>query len=178
MYTAQHLSTTEISQLVCVSRRTVRRYIKKFKLTGEVQPTHHCHGPKRLLGEYEQLFLLQTILRNPGIYLHEIKAKVKAKFGVAVGSSTICKALKHMGCSRQVIQHIAIQRNEQLRAKFMAEISKYDPSMLIWLDESGCDRRHSARKWGYSLRGMPPRDHRLLVRGTRYSAVPVSSLCL
>ena len=48
--------------------------------------------------------------------------------------------------------------------------------MLIWIDESGCDRRHSTRKWRYSLRGMPPRDYRLLFRGTRYSAIPVMSL--
>ena len=176
LYTAQHLSTAEISQLVCVSTKTVKRYIRKFELTGEVLPAPNWHGPKRLLGDFEQLFLLQTILRNPGIYLHEIRAKLLAKFGVPVGSSTICKTLKHMGCSRQVIQHVAIQRNELLRAKFMAEISTYDPSTLIWIDESGCDRRHSTRKWGYSLRGMTPRDQRLLVRGTRYSAVPVVSV--
>ena len=58
----------------------------------------------------------------------------------------------------------------------MAEISMYDPSMLIWIDETGCDRRHSMRKWGYSLRGIPPRDHRLLARGKRFSAIPVMSL--
>lgn len=176
LYTAQHLSAAEISKLVCVSPRSVKRYARKFEQIGEVQPTPYCHGPKRLLGEFEQLFLLQTILRNPGIYLHEVQAKLLAKFGVTVGCSTICKTLKYMGCSRQVIQHIAIQRSEELRAKFMAEISIYEPSMLIWLDESGCDRRHSTRKWGYSLRGMSPRDQRLLVRGIRYSVIPVMSV--
>ena len=34
----------------------------------------------------------------------------------------------------------------------MAEVIVYDPSMLFWLDESGCDRRHTIRKYGYSLR--------------------------
>lgn len=57
----------------------------------------------------------------------------------------------------------------------MAEVSAYDPSMLIWIDESGCDRRHATRKWAYSLRGMTPRDHKLLSRGKRYSVVPVMS---
>ena len=32
------------------------------------------------------------------------------------------------------------------------------------------------RKWGYSVRGLPPQDHRLLVRGTRYSAIPVMTV--
>ena len=48
--------------------------------------------------------------------------------------------------------------------------------MLIWVDESGCDRRNCVRKRAYGIRGMTPRDHRLLVRGTRYSAIPVMSL--
>lgn len=52
----------------------------------------------------------------------------------------------------------------------------YDPQMLIWIDESGCDRRNSTRKRGYSFRGITPKDHRLLVRGTRYSTVPIMSM--
>ena len=47
--------------------------------------------------------------------------------------------------------------SESMRAKFMAEISIYDPSMFIWIDESGFDNRNSV---GYSLRGMRPVDHR------------------
>ena len=58
----------------------------------------------------------------------------------------------------------------------MADVSQYDPSMLLWVDESGCDKRNCMRKRGYSLRGITPQDHRLLVRGTRYSAIPVMSL--
>ena len=37
----------------------------------------------------------------------------------------------------------------------------YDPSMLLWIDESGCDRCHSMRKRAYAIRGKPPRDHRI-----------------
>lgn len=32
------------------------------------------------------------------------------------------------------------------------------------------------RKYGYSVRGMPVTDHQLLVRGVRYSAIPIVSL--
>ena len=57
----------------------------------------------------------------------------------------------------------------------MAEVSIYDPFMFVWLDESGFDRRNCMRKFGYSIRGIPPVDHRLLIRGIRYSALPVMS---
>jgi hypothetical protein len=29
---------------------------------------------------------------------------------------------------------------------------------------------------GYSLRGLPARDHRILARGKRYSAIPILSM--
>ena len=58
----------------------------------------------------------------------------------------------------------------------MADISTYDPRIFVWLDETGCDRRNTLRKYGYSLRGIPICDHCLLVRGKRYSAIPVVSM--
>ncbi len=176
LYIAYQLSFVEISQQLCVSERTVRRYINMFEQTGEVEPKSHRSGPPKLLGDFEQLVLLRIILESTGIYLHEIQTKLLAIFGVDVSIATICRTLKFMGCTRQVIQHIDVHRNDALRAKFMAEVSIYDPEMLVWTDETGCDRRNCMRKRAYSIRGMTPKDHRLLVRGTRFSAIPVMSL--
>ena len=159
-----------------MSERSVWRYVKLFENTGDVEPVSQRHGPLRLLGSYEQLTLLRLILEQPGIFLHELQHKLTVHFGVQVSAPTICRTLKHMGCSRQVIRHIAIQRSDMMRAKFMGEVSIYDPAMFIWTDESGCDRRNSARKFGYSLKGIRPVDHRILVRGVRYSAIPVVSM--
>jgi len=68
-----------------------------------------------------------------------------------------------MGCSHQVMRRVAIQHSDTLRACFMADVSIYDPKMFVWLDETGCDRRNTLCKYGYSLRGIPVSDHRLLV---------------
>ncbi len=95
-----------------------------------------------LLGESEQVLLLGIILSNPGIYLTEVQSELFARLGTTVSLSTICRTLRYMGCTRQVIQHVALQRNDEMRAKFMAEVSAYDPSMLLWIDESGCDQRN------------------------------------
>ena len=81
-----------------------------------------------------------------------------------------------MGCSRQVMRSVAIRSSDASRSRFMADIFIYDPQMLVWLDETGCDRSNTLRKYGYSLRGIPVCDHHLLVRGKRYSAIPVMSL--
>ena len=105
--------------------------------TGEVEPRPRKNGPSKLLDTFEQVFLLQCILENPGIYLHEIKIKLYELFGVEVSASTICRTLHYMGCSRQRMYLVALQQSDVLRGKFMADISVYDPNMLVWLDESG-----------------------------------------
>lgn len=48
--------------------------------------------------------------------------------------------------------------------------------MFIWLDESGHDRRHASRKYAYSIRGIPACDQRMLIRGVRYTAIPIMSI--
>ena len=37
----------------------------------------------------------------------------------------------------------------------MAEVSAFDSSMYIRIDETGSDRRNEIRKYGYSLKGTP-----------------------
>ena len=55
----------------------------------------------------------------------------------------ICKTLKHKGCTRQAMCPVAKQRDDKLRAEFMTDISIYDPSMFVWMDETGCDKRNT-----------------------------------
>lgn len=169
-------SSLTIARQMCISERSVRRYVNLFDQTGDVRPKIQRHGPQLLLGEHEQLTLLRIILQNTGIYLHEIQNKLCDHFGVTVSVPTICRTLRVMGCCRRVIRHVAIQRSDELRAHFMAEVSVYDSNMIIWIDESGCDRRNSLRRFAYTLRGIPPVAHTLLARGTRYSAIAAVSV--
>lgn len=173
---AHDIPTKEIAVLLGVSERTVRRILKLFNTTGDVKPKDYHHGPMRLLGDFEQLTLLRLILERPGIYLHEIQAELYSMFEVQVSVPTICKTLRHMGCTRQVIRHIAAQRSEVLMAKFMSDVAMYDPQMLVWIDETGCDRRNATRKYAYGIRGITPCDHRIIIRGQRYSVITVMSI--
>ena len=165
----------DIATTFNVCERTVRRYVQHFQQTGEVEYSQIRHGPKLLLGEFEQLTLLRLVLDNPGIYLREIVDKLRQIYGITISMSTICRTLRIMGCSRQAMHRVAIQQSDSSRARFMANIAVYDPAMLVWLDESGCDKRCIVRKYGYSIRGIPLCDQRLFIRGTRYSAIPIIS---
>ena len=108
------------------------------------------------MGKFEQRVLFRLILEKPGIYVCQIQEKILRSFGAYVCVSTICRTLQSMGCTRQAMYRVAIQRSDEKRARFMAEISLYDVSMLVWLDESGCDDCNYRRKYGYSMRRIPP----------------------
>ena len=70
---------------------------------------------------------------------------------------------------------VSLQRDINLRSQFVSDVSLYDQDMLIFLDESGSDKRDCLRKYGYSLRGKPPMYHRLLMRGKRVSLLTFMS---
>ena len=152
---ASHSPGYELPRLLYMSERSVQRYMERFHSTGDVAPTVQKRGPKKALSEFEQFTILQTLIHKPTSYLHEVQEQLFEVTGVWVHSSTICRTIKDQGFTHKRVCRIALQQSKQLRIQFMAEISMYDPDMLIWIDETGSARRNSIRKYGYSLRGMP-----------------------
>ena len=111
MHLVYQVTPGEIGELLGLSERMVKQYISTFQHTGKVQPKPRRSGPQKLMGEYEQLLLLQIIIRNPGNYLHEMQERLYERLGVTVSSSTLCRTLRSMGCTRQVIHNVAMQRD-------------------------------------------------------------------
>ena len=173
LHIAQGMSYKEISRLLYMSERSVQRYMELFHTTGTVAAVVQKRGPDKILSDFEQFTVLQTLIHKPTSYLHEVQAQLFDVTGAWVHESTICRMIKEQGFTRKRVCRIALQQSEQLRLQFMAEISMYDPDMLIWIDETGSAQRNNIRQYGYSLRGMPARVHQLQVGGRRLSAIPV-----
>lgn len=100
---------------------------------------------------------------------------IKEATGVTVSASTICRILKKNGFTRKKVQNVAKQRSIEYRAQFRAHSMLYRMDQFVWVDETGSDCRQAMKKFGYSLLGLPPVCHKLLVRGTRISAI--SAIC-
>ena len=64
-----------------------------------------------------------------------------------------------------------MQQSELKWAEFIAEMAVLDSSTIVWIDETGCDRRNALRKYGYGIRGQTPQDYQLKLREVRYSAI-------
>ena len=85
--------------------------------------------------------------------------------------ATICRTLKHFEFSRKKVDYTALQRSDLIRAEYQAEITIYDPSMIVFVDESGTDQRNATQRFRYALRGYCPRSFKLLSRGKRLSTI-------
>jgi len=70
---------------------------------------------------------------------------------------------------------IARQRDDYLRVLYAYNVSQYDSNMLIFIDETGADKRNLLRKQGYSISGKPAKKHKLLHRGQHISVIAAIS---
>jgi len=107
---------------------------------------------------------MQMVLEKPSIYLHELQWALAQTTGMLVSEATICRTLKHYGFTQKKMKYAALQRSDLIRAEYQAEIAVYDPSMLVFVDESGSDQRNATRHYGYALRGYSPQSFKFLSR--------------
>ena len=147
-----------------------------YYTTGTVEPANQRHGPPRILTDFEQLTVLQLLLDNTNMYLDEIRRELYDFTGTIVHISTICRTVHRLGMTRQKLRYVALQQSVDQRVMFMADLSMFEPEMIVWLDETGSDRRNSIRAYGCGLRGLTPVTHKLQVWGKRITAIGVMSM--
>ncbi len=159
------MPASEIAEVLFMCDRSVQRYLSLFHSTGSVAPKQSSGGPGKSLTDIEEMTLLQ--------FLHEIQSQLHDATGKWVHVSTICRTIHKNNFTHKRVQVIALQRSDEARIRFMAEVSAYDPNLLIWVDETSSDRRKSIRQYGYAIRGMRSVCHHLSVGGKRVSAILV-----
>ena len=170
------MKLSDVTSNALMSERTVQQYVERFQQTGSVAPCVKKNGPVRTLSEFDEAILVQATLNNPGVCLRELQQILQSTSGVHVNISTIWHVLKRLGFTHKKIKQLPLQRSEEARMEFMAEISAYDPSMLIWLDETGSNKRNAVREYGYALRGMAPRNYTFKCGGKRYTSIASMSI--
>ena len=102
------------------------------------------------------------LLENPSMYLHELQHLVFQTTGTEISVLAICKFLQKQEFSRKRLTYRALQRSEELRAQYTSEMSLYEPQTLVFVDETGSDKRCALRRYGYALKGKRAISERLL----------------
>ena len=171
-----NLELTEIASNLNVSVSTVSRIITLFTNTGNVTPRKKACRINFSFTPEQELYIIGLIFEHPSMYLDEIVHEIEEFLRIEVSLSTVCRLLKRYGITRKKVRQVAQQRCYTLRGMYFAHIYNFDTEMLVWLDETGTDKRDQLRKYGYALRGLTPHYHRSLSRGQRVNAIASMSM--
>ncbi|OQD87951.1 hypothetical protein PENSOL_c075G07844 [Penicillium solitum] len=108
----------------------------------------------------------------PGLYLDEMAVYLREEFDVCVANSTISRALAAKGWSKTT-RNQAKERNADLRDDYLHNLSEFESYYLVYIDESGCDKRIGYRRTGWAPPGVTPVQVAKFHRGQRYQILPV-----
>lgn len=175
MHCYKRIDCKKVAEMLSIHVSTVYRVIDRYHEGGTVAPVPHRSGPVRTLGSLEEFFIIETLMARPEIYLDELQRELYSNTGTWASLSTIFRTIHRLGFTRKKLQRVALRRNDFLRDEFMKEMKYVDAGMIVWLDETGSDKRSESRKFGYHLRGMTPRVYKLNIRGKRISSIAIMS---
>jgi transposase len=116
--------------------------------------------------------LLNLLRDNSTLHLDEMAIFVWDTFDELLSPSTISRSLKRAGWSKKVARRIAQEQNADLRDMYQYDLSEYEDKQVVYVDETGCDKRAGYRRMGWSPFGVTPVQVARFQRGQRYHILP------
>jgi transposase len=116
--------------------------------------------------------LCDYLLENPTLYLDEMAIFLWDEFAIQATKSSISRALMSKGWSKKTARVKARERNLDLRDEYLHFISDFQSYHLVYVDESGCDKRIGFRRTGWSPLGIAPVQVSKFHRDKRYQILP------
>lgn len=116
--------------------------------------------------------LHEHLRAKPGLCQDEMVVFLYDEFGILLSISSISRALKDIGWSKKVTQHVAQERNADLRDYYVHNLSEFRSYHLVYVDESGCDKRIGFRRTGWSPLGVTTVQVTRFHRDRRYQILP------
>ncbi|KUM63427.1 hypothetical protein ACN42_g3681 [Penicillium freii] len=112
--------------------------------------------------------LCDYLLEKPTLYLDEMTIFLWDEFAIQATKSSISRALTSRGWSKKTAQVKARECNLDLRNEYLHFISDFQSYYLVYVDESGCDKRIGFRRTGWSPLVHISKFH----RDKRYQILP------
>lgn len=111
-------------------------------------------------------------LEKPNIYLDEMAIFLWDEFAIQAIKSSISRALASKGWPKKTSQVKARRHNLGLRDEYFHFTSDFQTYHLVFVDESGCDKRIGFRRTGWSPLGMAPVQVSKFHRDQRHQILP------
>ncbi|KAF5530121.1 hypothetical protein FMEXI_13735 [Fusarium mexicanum] len=149
-------TTKQIAQSIPCNPRTVRKARARYRLFESTKAPPNRVGCYKKVTPYKRDALLDTLADDPTTDRSEMVTFLHDQFDDEVSLSAISRLLKDARWTRKNCHRVARQRNPKLRDLYLYKLSKYKSYQMIFIDESGADRRVGYRKKGWAPSGVTP----------------------
>ncbi|PPR03276.1 hypothetical protein CVT24_012814 [Panaeolus cyanescens] len=171
LYNDNIIPKHDILNYLSLSSRTFDRVHALWVATGDVvRYTNGVRGRPRLLHFSDVEYLKQLVRHRPDWFLDELQHLLQTNRFIAAHFTTVHRELVRAGFTAKDIRKVALERNEELRADYIARMAQYTPDQLGFLDEVSKDERTAFRAKGRSRKGTRAPMKGVFVRGRRFSA--------
>ncbi|KAF4209653.1 hypothetical protein CNMCM5878_005039 [Aspergillus fumigatiaffinis] len=172
MILSNELTRSQIANAAGCHPSTITRHVTNMELFGDVKAPPNKGGRPRRLTPIMLKALCDHLLEKPHLYLDEMAIFLWDEFQVHVTTSSIGRALKREGWSKKAAKYKARERNADLRDAYFHFMSDFCSYHLVYVDESGCDKRVGFRRTGWSPLGFAPTQVAKFHRDQRYQILP------
>ncbi|EKV06562.1 hypothetical protein PDIG_76690 [Penicillium digitatum PHI26] len=155
---SQSLTSFQMAEAAECSEQTIKNICRNLRLFG------HVHAPSTRIGRRRSITppmleaLCDHLLEKPGRYLEEMAIFLRDEFRMLASTSSIRRALVSKGWSKKTVRQKAKEQNAELREIYLHKLSEFESYHLVYVDESGCDKRIGFRRTGWSPLGVAPRQ--------------------
>ena len=145
-----------IAETVECSERAVRRIRSRLQRFGTTTSPLNRVGRQSKITPLMRDALLEQLANRPDMFRYEMIDFLYDSFGLEVSPTTISRTLKTERWTRKTNGRVAKQRNPELRELYLYKLSDCQSYQLVFIDESGCDKRSGHRRQGWAPSGATP----------------------
>ena len=152
----------EVARIFGVSLPSIKRWLKRRRETGKVDPKPIPRPPAIKGGMLEE-WLAGHLRSNPDLTLEEHCEAFEEELGITVSTATMSRSISRLpgGWPIKKVPRVASERDEELRRLWRWLASRFDAKRLVFIDKSGF---HTSMM---RLRARAPRGERA------YGKVPI-----
>jgi transposase len=172
MILSESLKTNQMADVAGCSPRSIKAIRSNLRRFGTTRAPFNGVGRPRCITPPMLTALREHLLEKPDLYLEEMAVFLWDEFEVLVAKSSISRALASIGWSKKAAHRTARGRNPDLRDFYLHNLSCFSSYHLVYVDESGCDKRIGFRRNGWSPLGVTPVKVARFHREQRYQILP------
>jgi transposase len=168
MISSKSLTTSQMAEAAGCSKRLIITISANLRMFGNVRAPLIRGGRPRIISPIMLESLCDHLLEKLDLCLDEMAKFLYNEFTVLASTYTISRALRSQGWTKKVARQVVQERNADLRDYYLHQLSEFRSFHLVFIDESGCDKRAGFRRTGWSPHSVAPVQVSHFQRGQQY----------